>query len=271
MNVRLTRVWDSLPPPLRMLVGVVGSAITLFIFWSIVLGPFNWPAISLVGRYFLESVSSSDMHWSFLATGVRAVLSLLLGFFLAVVFAILTGRTILGWIFFFFLLVTLQKIPAIAMVHVMVRSSLGLGFAMTIALATTVVMTFTWLVLHHRASTLDPREVFALKVLGLRGWRLGLYGTLPHLGSALGGGARLAGSIALVMVVVGEWQGIWSGSSWMEHGLGSYISRQYDTIDSEAKVLAGCLWLGLLGIGIDGAVRGLLLLIRRLIGVDLQR
>jgi ABC-type nitrate/sulfonate/bicarbonate transport system permease component len=196
---------------------------------------------------------------------------MVVGFSLAVVLAVLTGRTILGWICFFFLLLGLQKIPAIAMVHVFVQSRLGISLAMTISLASTVVMTFTWLVLHHRAETLNPREVFALRVAGLRGWRLAVYGLLPHFGSALGGAARLGMSISILMVVLGEWQGLWSDGTIWQYGLGVMISRSYDAIDSQARVLAGCVWLGILGVILDGIAKGALRLGRTILGVNLQR
>jgi ABC-type nitrate/sulfonate/bicarbonate transport system permease component len=157
------------------------------------------------------------------------------------------------------------------MVHVLVKSQLGIGFAMTVTLAATVVLTFTWQVLHHRAKTLDPREVFALRVVGFRGSRLFWYGLLPHLGAALGGAARLAVAISLVLVILGEWQGVWSDGSVMQYGLGVSISRAYDAVDSEARVLANCVWLGVLGIALDVFAQAAFFAARRFLGVDFKR
>jgi ABC-type nitrate/sulfonate/bicarbonate transport system permease component len=251
--------------------GLMGSALVLWGIWETVLIPLAWPKLSTVLTYFWQSLSNQEIYLSLLMTGIRALLSMVIGFSLALVLAILTGRTIWGWCAFFFLLLALQKIPAIAMVHVLVSSKLGIGFLMTIILASTVVMTFSWLVLHHRAQTLDPREVFALRVVGFKGWQLGLYGLFPHMGSTIGGAARLAMSIALVMVILGEWQGVWADGSLWQYGLGVKISRSYDAIDSQAKVLATCLWLGILGVLMDYLVQGSLSLSRYLTGVDLKR
>jgi ABC-type nitrate/sulfonate/bicarbonate transport system permease component len=132
-------------------------------------------------------------------------------------------------------------------------------------------MTFTWLILHHRASTLDPKEVFALRVVGFKGWQLGVNGLLPHLGSAIGGAARLAATIALVMVILGEWQGVWEDGSLWQYGLGVQISRAYNTINSDARILAACLWLGILGLVMDSLVQGGLRLVRFFTGIDLSR
>jgi ABC-type nitrate/sulfonate/bicarbonate transport system permease component len=265
--------WQQLPIWAKLLCGLSGSIITLILVWQFVLLPLNWPPLPLVASYFWQSVYSPDTYRAFLMTGFRAVLSMVIGFGFAVTFAILTGRTIWGWCAFFILLLAMQKIPAIAMVHVFVESKLGIGFAMTVALASTVVTTFTWLVLHHRAQTLDEKEVFSLKVVGFKSWQLSLYGLLPHMGSAIGGSARLAMSISIVMVILGEWQGLWTDGShslW-EYGLGSQIIRNYDSVDSSARILAACLWLGLLGILLDVFVQGSLQLSRMLTGIDFRR
>lgn len=263
--------WHRLPVAVRLVIGALGSATTLVLIWQALLRPMKWPPLSLVGHYFLETVAGRDTYYSFAMTGLRAVLAMVIGFGIAVALAVLTGRTIVGWISLFLLLLVLQKVPAIAMVHVFVKSSLGIGFPMTIALASTVVLTFTWIVLHHRLRTIDPREAFALRVVGFRGWKVALYGLLPHMGSAIGGSARLAMSIAVVMVVLGEWQGVWSDGTIWQFGLGVQISRSYDAINSEARVLAWCLWLGALGAVLDGCVQGSLLLARRLTGVEFRR
>ena len=266
-----TTTWTQLPSIARMAIGLLGSLLVLVIIWQSVLIPLEWPVITAVAGYFWQSIWTLDTYLSVLMTGIRALLSMVIGFSLAVILAVLTGRTIWGWCAFFFLLLALQKIPAIAMVHVLISSKLGIGFVMTIVLASTVVMTFTWLVLHHRAQTLDPREVFALRVVGFRGWQLGLYGLFPHMGAAIGGAARLAMSIALVMVILGEWQGVWADGSLLQYGIGVSISRYYDAIDSQAKVLAACLWLGILGVLMDYLVQGSLSVSRLLTGVDLKR
>lgn len=263
--------WDELSHPIRTAIGIAGSATMLIALWSIILVPLRWPPLGQVCQYFTEALFERDTYLALTSTGIRAVVAMVLGFGLALTLAIMTGRTIAGWILFFFLLMALQKIPAIAMVHVFVRSRLGIGFSMTIALAGTVVTTFTWLVLHHRARTLDPKEVFALRVVGFRGWRLLVYGVLPHLGSTMGGAARLAMSISLIMVVLGEWQGVWSDGSLWQYGLGVTISRAYEAIHSEARVLASCAWLGILGVVLDTCVQAILSMARRLTGVNLIR
>jgi ABC-type nitrate/sulfonate/bicarbonate transport system permease component len=254
-----------------VLLGIIGSLMTLLLFWYAILLPLDWPAPSLVGQYFCESAKSIDIYKALLMTCFRSLISMMIGFSCALVFALLTGRTKLGWCIFFFLLIVLQKIPAIAMVHVFVQSKLGIGFLMTVSLASTVVMTFTWLVLHHRAQTLDARELFTLKVVGFKGWRLSLYGILPHMGSAIGGAARLAMSIAVVMVVLGEWQGVWEDGSLWQYGLGITISRNYGASDHSARVLADCLWLGLVGVITDGIINFMLYLSKYLTGVNFKR
>jgi ABC-type nitrate/sulfonate/bicarbonate transport system permease component len=251
--------------------GLLGSCALAWVLWVVVLVPMRWPPPGQVLRYFLASVLEPDTYCGLFATGVRAILAMVIGFCVAVVLALLTGRTRAGWMLLFFLLMAVQKIPAVAMVHVFVKSRLGLGFAMTVALAATVVTTFSWLVLHHRARTLDVKQVFALRVVGMPRRRAVLLGLVPHLGSAIGGSARLAMSIALLLVVVGEWQGTWDDGSIWRYGLGVSISRAYDAIDSQARVLSGCLWLGLLGVLLDVLVQGALVGLRRLIGVDFQR
>jgi ABC-type nitrate/sulfonate/bicarbonate transport system permease component len=266
-----TTTWVQMPSWIRVLCGLIGSLSVLILFWEFVLRPLAWPPLTLVTSYFWESIWSIDTYKAFLMTGVRALVGMFIGFGLAVTLAILTGRTIWGWCAFFFLLLAMQKIPAIAMVRVLVSSKLGIGFTMTTVLTSTVVMTFTWLVLHHRAATLDPKEIFALRVVGFKGWQLGLYGLLPHMGSAIGGAARLAMSISIVMVILGEWQGIWSDGSLWEYGLGVQISRYYEAIDSEARILASCLWLGLLGLLMDSLIQAFLQVSRLITGVDLKR
>ena len=255
----------------RWVLGITGSFMTLLLFWHVFLIPLHWPTPSLVGHYFCESVKSVDMYKAFLMTCFRSLVSMVIGFSCALGLALLTGRTKLGWCLFFFLLIVLQKIPAIAMVHVFIQSKLGIGFLMTVSLASTVVMTFTWLVLHHRAQTLDNRELFTLKVAGFKGWRLSLYGILPHMGSAIGGAARLAMSIAVVMVVLGEWQGVWEDGTLWQYGLGITISRDYAANDHTARVLADCLWLGLVGVLTDGIINSTLYLSKYLTGVNFKR
>ena len=257
--------------PLGVVLGLVGALIVLVLFWELALIPLGWPDLRLVGHYFLDTIGQSQTYKALLATGIRALCGMAIGFCLAVAFGLLTGRTVLGWIAFFFLLLLTQKIPAVAALHVLVRSKLGIGFAMTVTLAALVTLTFTWQVLHHRAETLDPREAFALRVLGLRGWELFFFGLLPHLGAALGGAARLSASIATVLVVLGEWQGVWSDGSIWQYGLGVQISRAYDSVDSEAKVLAFCVWLGVLGILFDLGIQAGFVLVRRVVGVDFKR
>ena len=255
----------------RVMLGLVGAVVVLWIFWETVLTPLGWPAIPRVGHYLKESAGEIQTFQAIMMTGFRAVCGMALGFSLAIIFGMLTGRTRVGWLLFFFLLMALQKIPAIAMVHVFVKSKLGIGFLTTIVLAATVTFAFSWQILHHRARTLDEREVFALRVAGFKGWQLFLFGLLPHLGSALGGAARLAAAISLVMVVLGEWQGTWADHTIWQYGLGIEISRAYDSIESEARVLALCVWLGVLGLILDFLVQGALLAGRRLFGVDFKR
>lgn len=254
-----------------MPLGIAGSAAVLAVLWQLVLLPLQWPPLSDVGRYFVESIRSGDTYKALLMTGVRALIVVAIGYTLAVVLAIATGRSFIGWCAFFFLLLALQKLPAVAMIDVLVKSKLGIGLAMTTTLGSTVVLTFTWLVLHHRAATLDPREVFALRVVGFRRWQVPLYGLLPHLGAAIGGAARLAMSIALVMVILGEWRGVWADNSLWQYGLGVEISKYIDAYDAQAKILAACLWLGILGVILDLFVQGLLDSVSRLVGVRFDR
>jgi len=258
-------------PLLRVVVGVIGSTLTAAIVWKFVLVPMNWPSASLVCRYLFETAKSPEMYLAFLMSGTRALISVVIGFSLALLLAIATGRTMIGWVLMFFLLLMLQKIPAVAMVHVLVGSKLGIGFQMTIVLASTVVLSFSWLVLHHRAKTLSSNEMFALRVTGFRGLELALYGLLPHMGSAIGGSARLAMSIAVIMVVIGEWQGVWADGSIWQYGLGVHISRSYEAIHSEARVIAACVWLGVLGVVLDGFVQLTLFVARRTLGVEFRR
>ncbi|HEX7705615.1 MAG TPA: hypothetical protein VF701_04060 [Thermoanaerobaculia bacterium] len=256
---------------MRVPLGIAGSVLVLVTLWQTVLRPLHWPPLAMVGRYFVESVGSSDTYRAVLMTGIRALIAVAIGYTLAMVLAIATGRSFIGWCAFFFLLLTLQKIPAIAMIDVLVKSRLGIGLAMTTTLASTVVLTFTWLVLHHRAATLDMREVFALRVAGFRRWQVPLYGLLPHLGAAIGGAARLAMSIALVMVILGEWRGVWADNSLWQYGIGVEISRSIDSYDAQARILASCLWLGALGIVLDLLVQGVFNSISRFVGVRFDR
>jgi sulfonate transport system permease protein len=260
-----------IPPIGHILLGILGSSVVLCILWQVMLIPLGWPRLSLVASYLADSASSVDTYKSVLMTGLRAGCGMFIGFTLAVILGVLTGKTRLGWIAFFFLLMVLQKIPAIAMVHVFVKSKLGIGFLMTVSLAATVVLTFTWQIIHHRAKTLDPRELFALRVMGFQGWRLFWNGLLPHLGSALGGAARLGAAIALVLVVLGEWQGVWSDGTMWQYGLGIQISRAYDAVNSEARVLAFCVWLGALGLALDVFVQMCFRAARIVLGVDFKR
>lgn len=249
----------------------VGGAVTVFIVWYLFLEPLGWPPLPLVAQYFAASAVTPEPYVDMAMTAARILGGFVIGFLMAVVCAALTGRTTWGWILLFLPLLVLQKIPAVAMVHVYVKSKLGIGTPMTVALTATVVFTFTWLVLHHRVATLDRREVFALRVTGLTGWRLGIYGMMPHLGSAVGASARLAIAIATVITIIGEWQGLWDVGSVWSNGLGVRISRAYEAIDSTARVLTGCLWLGLLGAILDGFVQGMLRAARVVFGVNLSR
>lgn len=270
-RIEHTGGWTHRSPWVRYPVGMGGSMITLFAFWSFALEPLGWPPITQVGHYFAGSIVSWGSYLDALMTGGRAVAGMAVGFVLAVILGLLTGRSTLGWILFFFLMMLVQKIPAVAMVHVYVGSALGIGNTMTVALAATVVLSFTWIIIHHRAATLNPQEIFALRVVGLRGIRLAIFGLAPHLGSTIGASLRLAAGIALVITVIGEWQGLWDDGTILSHGLGVSISRAYESIDSEARVLAACLWLGLLGIIFDGAIQVGLRLLRRATGIDFRR
>lgn len=257
--------WWKLPA------GFFGSVLTLIVLWTLVLSPLGWPPLELVARYFVSDLGSVDNWLALGATGVRAVAGLVIGFLGALVAALLTGRSRWGWAFLFFLLLAAQKIPAIAMVHVLVQSRLGLGFPMTVTLASVVVLTFSWILLHHRVRTIPEEDIFALRLSGFRPGGLILFGIIPHLGSAVGATARMGASIALVMVVMGEWQGVWATGGFFEHGLGVEISRAYEAVDNEARVLALCGFLGLLGFLLDGAIVSLLTGLRRGLGVDLSR
>jgi len=263
--------WHKVPWPLRAVLGLLGSTGILVLVWQTILIPMQWPPLGLVAEYFWTSLTKSESYLAALMTGVRAIVAMSIGFVLALLFSILTGRTILGWIGLFFLLLVWQKIPSIAMIHVFVKSKLGIGFVMTVTLAASVVLTSSWLILHHRVRTLDQREVFALRVVGFRGWQLALYGLLPHMGSSIGGAARLGMSVALMVVVLGEWQGVWSDGSIWQFGLGVEIGRAYDAVHSQARVLAWCLWLGLLGALLDGVVQAALRFGRIVTGVELKR
>lgn len=255
----------------KVVAGIAGSALMAGLFWSLVLVPMGWPTLALVGHYIGESMGSSDTYWSIVATTIRTVTGFSLGFGLAVVLALATGRSVLGWLFFFFALLFLQKLPAVAMVHVLVSSRLGIGFLTTVVLGATVVLTFSWIVLHHRAVTLNEREIFALRLLGFSRLQSFGYGTLPHLGSALGATARLGISIALIMVTIGEWQGVWDDSSIWRFGLGVQISRAYEALHSDARVLAYCFWLGVVGIVLDTSILGCLAVFRRWLGINFSR
>lgn len=233
--------------------------------------PLGWPSLALVGKYLRNSATELVTYQAMLMTGFRAICGMVIGFTLAVTLGILTGRTRWGWLAFFVLLMLLQKIPAIAMVHVLVKSRLGIGFATTCTLAAAVCTTYCWQIIHHRATTVDSREIFALRVLGFRGIRLFMYGQIPHLGSALGGAARIGIAMSQVLVILGEWQGVWSDGTIWQHGLGIEISRSYESIDSEARVLAYCVWLGVLGLALDFLVQGVLRGMRAIFGVDFRR
>jgi ABC-type nitrate/sulfonate/bicarbonate transport system permease component len=260
-----------LAPLLWFVLGVVGSTGFVILFWSFVLLPLGWPPISQVAQYFRETIGHIGTYQAILATGLRTIFGLAIGFSAALALGVLTGRTRWGWVAFFFALMLLQKVPAVAMIHVLVKSHFGIGLATTVALSSTVVLTFCWLTIHHRARTLDEREVFALRVAGFRGFSLRFFGLLPHLGSTLGGAARLGAAIALVLTILGEWQGVWSDGSLWQHGLGIEISRAYDAFDSQARVLAYCVWLGFLGVLLDGLVQAGLAGAGALLGMEFKR
>jgi len=73
------------------------------------------------------------------------------------------------------------------------------------------------------------------------------------------------------MVILGEWQGMWSDGSIWQFGLGVLISRCYDSMDSSARVLAACGWLGILGVLLDAIVQSVLRLLRVVLGINLSR
>ena len=63
----------------------------------------------------------------------------------------------------------------------------------------------------------------------------------------------------------------WSDGTIWQYGLGVSISRAYDAVNSEARILANCAFLGILGVVLDWLVLSGLGAARRLTGVDFRR
>src|SRR5687768_12841449 len=86
--------WQATPGAVRVLLGIIGSGAVVWLFWQTVLLRLNWPDLSLVASYFWESIWSPETYKAVLMTGFRALLATCIGFGLALVLAVLTGRTV---------------------------------------------------------------------------------------------------------------------------------------------------------------------------------
>ncbi|MFM9367232.1 ABC transporter permease [Streptomyces sp. Da 82-17] len=238
----------TLSRPRRALLGLVGVLVVLAAGEvagraGIVQRAYLPPSSEVVARaaelagdgLFLDGVGATLTVWAY---------GLLLGCALAVPLGVLFGsvpkvdaaaRAVVEF---------LRPIPSVALIP-LVALLLGTGSRMQV---TVIAYACVWPVLFNTVYGLgdvDPVAKDTLRAFGFGRlqvlWRVSLLATAPFIAA----GVRISAAVALILAVASE---ILSGFG---EGLGTFIAQASQIPDGTTDVLAGTLWAGALGLGIN--------------------
>jgi NitT/TauT family transport system permease protein len=140
-----------------------------------------------------------------------------------------------------------RRVPAVAAIPLAI-TVLGAGASMRITLAGYAAC---WPILIHTVSAVgddDPVTSDTMRVFGIAPRERLWWVALPRAAPLVFTGVRVAAPLAMIVTIGAE---LLSGGT---HGIGAFLAESQRHGDHPATLLAGALWAGLLGLGIDIAL-----------------
>ncbi|MGA8808356.1 MAG: ABC transporter permease subunit [Thermoanaerobaculia bacterium] len=236
---------------LRLVDGLVYGSMAplcLLVFWHFVADRFSLPSILSVLSAFGEMGQNGTFGQDIFISSLRALTGFLIGFTAGVAVGVLTGRYRFLFILIGGSLLFLRWTPVLAILPLTIRVG-GLGETPKIFLIAWGCFFVTWAYAHVALRRLDPQIVWWCDSLDISRFQRMTRIYLPAAAPAIIAAARVALSIALIVVVAAEMTGT-PDYGFFRGGLGYRIVRAIDTNRLEMNV-ACILTLGVLGLAYD--------------------
>lgn len=216
--------------------------------WYFIAPLFDLPNVIQIYKAFGEMIENDTYFHDILISTYRGVLGFLIGFSLGAFSGLLTGRFEGIHLVFGGLLNFLRWTPVLALVPLSIRVG-GLGEEPKIFLISWACYFVSWAYTHTAVSKLSDSYVMWCDALGL-GVRDRLFKIYaPAIAPSLVGGARVALSLGIIVVVAAELGGTFD-FGFFRDGLGYRISRAIETNRNDINI-ACILTFGFVGIILD--------------------
>jgi ABC-type nitrate/sulfonate/bicarbonate transport system permease component len=245
------------------------APIAFMIIWSLIAPIFFLPSIVNIIMAVVEMIENHTYFHDILISSIRGLTGFFIGFLLGAFTGLLTGKYQAVFLFLGGLLLFLRWTPVLALLPITIRIG-GLGEEPKIFLIAWACYFVSWAYTHVAVTKINPAYILWSDSLGISfGQRL-LKVYIPAISPSLIGGARVALSISMIVVVAAELGGTLQ-DGFFRDGLGYRISRAIETSRNDINI-ACILTFGAIGIFFDFlllqfADRGL----RRLTGIDFFR
>jgi sulfonate transport system permease protein len=245
------------------------APIAFMVIWSLIAPNFFLPSIGNIIMAVVEMIENHTYFHDILISSIRGLTGFFIGFLLGAFTGLLTGKYKAVYLSIGGLLLFLRWTPVLALLPITIRIG-GLGEQPKIFLIAWACFFVSWAYTHVAVTKINPAYIWWSDSLGIRfGQRLfKVY--IPAISPSLIGGARVALSISMIVVVAAELGGTLQ-DGFFRDGLGYRISRAIETSRNDINI-ACILTFGAIGIFFDFlllqfADRGL----RRLTGIDFFR
>ncbi|MBI4439696.1 ABC transporter permease [Candidatus Woesearchaeota archaeon] len=229
---------------------------TFIIFFSLFSLITLWEFVSRLGIYnanlFPSPIRVLEALFSMVYTGelfidtyfslLRIILGFLIGSLLGVTLGVLSGRIRLFELFFGHIINLLRPIPPIAIVP-LAMLWFGIGESSKVFLIAFGVFFPVWISTHDGVRDVKKEYVWSAKSLGASDRQILTKIILPYTMPFIITGLRVGIGIAFVVLVASELAGAYAGVMYK-------VSISYLVFRAD-KMIAGLIWLGILGYSVD--------------------
>ena len=217
----------------------------------------------------IEMIENGTYFHDILISSIRGLAGFFIGFLLGVFTGLLTGKYKPVFLVIGGLLLFLRWTPVLALLPITIRIG-GLGEEPKIFLIAWACYFVSWAYTHVAMTKINPAYIWWSDSLGISFVQRLFKVYIPAISPSLIGGARVALSISIIVVVAAELGGTLQ-DGFFRDGLGYRISRAIETSRNDINI-ACILTFGAIGVVFDFlllqfADRGL----RRLTGIDFFR
>ena len=218
---------------------------------------FGFPTLSELWVAALRQAHSGVLAHDIEVSLARWAVGCSIGTTLGVVLGIITGRLRIARFVLEWFLVFLRAVPFIALLP-LVLYVFGIAETGKFFYVAWVACGISWLNVHEAATRIPDRVNWRLQTLDVPGYKKLLRVVIPTIRGDIYTAVRASLAIALMVVVVAEWSGVYERSSgmWWSEGLGHRIFRSHE-VGNLAAMLSSVVIIALLALVLDRLFAGL--------------